>query len=387
MSTVLRVAHVLPFPGVGGTEQATLRLAEAVRTEGVESVALCLDSAPAVHDFFSRAGVETMMWHARDVAGWGRASFAYRTARLAWELRRRGIRVVHCADAFAVTQQIALAAGLASASLVCHVRNRNEELGAEQLASLPAVRRFIFVSQATWRAFAYPVELQRGTVVYDGVAVDERLADEPARAAARAAVRHELGLSDGTPLLGMVARVEPQKDFATLARATARLARDFPGLRVLVVGGTDATPEQRHHFPEVRRMIEECGVAEHIVFTGFRPDVPRLFRAMDVSVLATHWEGLPLVLWEAMAQGTPVVATAVDGVPEAIEDGETGLLVRHADDAQLAERVAALLCDPARARALGRAGQAHAQASFSTARFAENVARVYRDATGGTERE
>ena len=380
--TALRVAHVLPFPGVGGTEQGTLRLAEAVRGAGVESIALCTESAPAVHRFFRDAGMDAVCWHPRDVAGWGRASFAYRTARLAWELRRRRVDVVHCADVYAVTPQVVTAARLAGAALVCHVRNRNDRLRKGQAGPLGAVRRFVFVSRATWRAFAYDVAPQRGTVIYDGIDVDEPAADEAARAAAREAVGEELGIPGGAPIIGMVARVEAQKDFATLARATARLVRDFPDLRVLVVGGTDATPEQRAHFPDVQRTIVECGVAEHVVFLGFRSDVPRLLRAMDVSVLATHWEGLPLVLWEAMAQGTPVVATGVDGVPEAIDDGVTGLLVRHADDAQLAERVAALLRDPARARALGVAGQAHARSSFSTARFAESVVRVYREATG-----
>ena len=380
MTRALRVAHVLPFVGVGGTEHGTLRLATAVRGAGVESVALCVEEAAPVHGLFRGAGFEAAYWHPRDVAGWGRASFAYRTLQLAWELRRRRVDLVHCADVLAVTRQVVAAARLAGAGVVCHVRNRNDRLWEDQAEPLRAVRRFLFVSRATWRAFGHEVEPWRGTVIYDGIPVDERAGDARARAEARAEIGRELGIPDDAPLVGMVARVEPQKDFVTLARATGRLVREFPELRVLVVGGTDATPEQRAHFPEVQRAVAECGVADHVRFLGFRSDVPRLLQAVDVSVLATHWEGLPLVLWEAMAQGTPVVATAVDGVPEAIEDGATGLLVRHADDAQLADRLGGLLRDPAGRRRLGLAGQAHARAWFSTERFAEGVVRVYREA-------
>ena len=377
---------MLPFTGVGGTELAQLRLLQAAEGHGVASVAFCTDAAPTVSAFFRSAGVETATWYKRDAPSRFGASFTVRTAMLAAALLRRRIDIVHCADTTAVTPQVVLACRIARARLVCHVRNRNNELIGPQRAALRRVDHFVFVSRATWQAYGLDVAPEHGTVLYDGVMVDDPAgADDAriaARASARAAIVRELGLPDGAPLVGMVARVEPQKDFATLARATARLVREFPDLRVLVLGGTDVTAEQRLHFPQVQQVIADCGVTDHIVFVGFRSDVAQILRALDVSVLATHWEGLPLVLWEAMAQGTPVVATGVDGVPEAIEDGVTGLLVRHDDDAHLAERVAGLLRDPAGARALGDRGRAFARASFSTERFAEQTLRVYREATG-----
>ncbi len=372
----MRVAHVLPFAGVGGTEHGTLRLARAVRQLNVESVALCLNTAPDVQRLFSDAAIPTRTWHARD-PGWGPASYFRRTIELAITLRRERIRLVHCADTYAVTRQVVLAARLAGAAVVCHVRNRTDTLSDEQRLALPRVSRFIFVSRASWEASAIPVAPGKGSVIYDGVDVNSADGSESARSAARAQVTQMLGLAPDAPLLSMIARVEPQKDFFTLARAVALLVKEFPGLCVLVVGGTDSTPEQRVHFPAVQQELHRAGVADHVQFLGHRSDIPLLLRASDVSVLSTHWEGLPLVLWESMAQGTPVVATAVDGIPEAIEHDVTGMLVPHANAERLADALGGLLRDTTRARTMGRAGMAHAQETFSTTHFAAELRDVY----------
>ena len=368
---------MLPWPGVGGTEHATLRLVAASRRVGFEGIAFCMESAAPVLQLFRGAGVETVRWPKCDEAAWGRREFAARTARLAWEMRRRRVDVVHCSDVTALTQQVVVAARLARAPIVCHIRNRNAQVSRSVARNLYAVRQFIFMSRATWDSFSVQVGPDEGTIIYDGVEIEDVPDLETARTEASAELRRELGLTHDARLIGMVARVEPQKDFTTLARAAALVAAEEPGVRFVIVGGTDLTPDQRRHFPEVKRVVAECGVERNFLFLGFRSDVPRLLRAMEISVLSTHWEGLPLVIWEAMAQATPVVATAVDGIPEVIEDGGSGLLVRHEDPAQLADRLLALLRDTNRARVLGSAGRARARALFSTERFAADVAEVY----------
>jgi glycosyltransferase involved in cell wall biosynthesis len=98
---------------------------------------------------------------------------------------------------------------------------------------------------------------------------------------------------------------------------------------------------------------------------------------MDIFVLSTHWEGFPLVLLEAMAHARPVVATSVDGIPELVTDQETGRLFPHEDAAALAECLLDLLNSPAKARAMGRAGQEHVARNFSREIFTRNVGRLY----------
>lgn len=372
----MRVAHLLPYPGVGGTETCTLRVAQALETQGVENFFFCCSEAAPVLEYFRELGEHVELWHRRSLETHGRADFALRTAQLAWTLRRHRVQVIHCADVAAVSRQVTAAARLTGIPLVSHVRNRVEWLSPEIRWALPGVDHVAFVSRATWQVFGEPVSTERASVLYDGVPVTDPITQAD-RASAGRAVQAELGWPAETQVVGMVARVEPQKDFATLARAARRVLDELPGTRFLIVGGYDRTDAQRAHYPEVQQWLQEAGVAHAVHFAGFRTDTARLLRAMDVAVLSTHWEGVPQVIWEAMREATPLVATAVDGIPEAVRHGDTGLLVPHADAEALAEQLLLLLRDPARAREIGEAGARHLRSTFEPSRFGASLIEVY----------
>ncbi len=170
--------------------------------------------------------------------------------------------------------------------------------------------------------------------------------------------------------------------FLTLARAARRVVARHPDARFVLVGDHEQEPAYREHYVRVRRELAEQGVADRFIFTGFRRDVPRLVAAMDVFVLCTHFEGLPLVLLEGMAQGKPTVATAVDGVPELVRHGETGLLHRHEDDEELARHIAHLLDDRELAARLGAAGRAAVETFWTGERFARDMVELYRGVLG-----
>jgi len=195
----------------------------------------------------------------------------------------------------------------------------------------------------------------------------------------REVVRRELGIDPATPVVGVVGRLETQKGHTYLLAAWPEVRREFPDARLLVVGDGSLRGdlEARALAPALRGSV---------VFTGFRPDVPRVLGALDLLVLPSLYEGMPLTAIEASAMSLPVVATAVDGTPEVVRDGETGRLVPPADPPALARALRALLADPARARALGRAGRAHVLARFDLDAQVEATARVYRDVAGVAER-
>ena len=180
----------------------------------------------------------------------------------------------------------------------------------------------------------------------------------------------------------MVARVDRQKDYETLAKAAARVVKATPDVRFLIVGGYSVEEIQRRHFGQVKQWLAENGVAEHFIFTDFRSDVPRLLGAMDIVVLSTHYEGLPLVLLEAMARGKPVIATDVDGVPELVTDNETGLLFPHQDDARLAAHILSLIHDPSRAANLGESGRSFVKQNFNDEQFRRGVVGLYESVLG-----
>jgi len=368
------IAHVMPWEGVGGTEQATLRIARAVQDDGFDSTFFCVRSAPVVREFFSSEGFDTVMWRDGYPRFNGYRYFLHESLQLAREFRRRGVTLVHCADVPAGSYA-GLAGRLAMVPVICHVRNRHVTMPAPDRRFLAAVNRFAFVSHGAWRAFAVSVPPTRGVVVYDGIDVPhggDRDDDANRRDVAR-----EFNIPAGATIVGMVARVDIQKDYETLAKAAARIVATTPNVRFLIVGGHSMEGIQRRHFEQVKQWLADYGVSGYFIFTDFRTDVPRLLRAMDMVVLSTHYEGLPLVLLEAMAFGKPVIATAVDGVPELVSDNRTGLLFEHQDDAALAAHVLSLMRDPARAEELGICAQAFVQAHFSNSHFRRGMVRLY----------
>jgi len=378
--TTQRIAHIMPWDGVGGTEQAALRIARAVGEAGFETTFFCLGSAPIVRDFFVSAGYDTGTWREAYPTFNGYRQFLRESIQLAREFRRQGISMVHCGDVPAGAYA-ALAGRLALVPVLCHVRNRYEAIAEPDQQMLRAVSTFAFVSRDSWRAFGFPVPSDRGVVVYDGVAVPDRSAGSGDANASRD-VRGEFSIPDKATIIGMVARIDQQKDYETLAKAAARVVAVAPDVRFLIVGGYSNDELQREHFEKVKLWLTTNNVLPYFIFTDFRTDVPRLLSAMDIVVLSTHYEGLPLALLEAMACGKPVVATAVDGVPEVVADKHTGLLFSHRDDRELASHLLSLIGDRARARELGENARSFVREHFNQEQFGDSIVALYRHVLG-----
>jgi glycosyltransferase involved in cell wall biosynthesis len=213
-------------------------------------------------------------------------------------------------------------------------------------------------------------------VIYDGIKVQET--DERAQQSVRA----EFNIPPDAKIVGMVARIAPAKDYPTLIRAAARVCALQPNVRFLIVGEHSGVEAYREHFEEVSRLIEEHNLAPYFIFTDFREDVQRLTAAMDVFVLSTHMEGLPLVILEAMAQGRAVVATDVGGISEIVKHGETGLLYPHEDDEKLAIHIISLLEMEDICERIGRDGCEFVKANFGQERFVLGMTSLYREVLG-----
>ncbi len=370
MSERIRIAHILPWPEVGGTEVATLRIAKLVGRGRLEHIAYVLPGDNGCRRLFAAEGFETREYPAaepswRHPGPWWKFSWA-----LGQDMRRRGITLMHCADVMGALYA-AWAGRLAGLPVMSHVRNRFETISRRDRTFLAPVGRFVFVSQDTWRRFAYRLPAGRGQVVYDGIDVPD------AAGAETAGVREEFGIPQGARLVGMVARIAPQKDHETLIRAAVRLKGMGLNLQFLLIGDYTSCQEWRYYHTRLREQIAKADLEKWFQFTGHRQDVKRLMGALDIFALTTHVEGLPLAILEAMAMGKPVLATAVDGVPEVVKDGVTGLLHRHEDDQQLAEQIARLATDVGLANRMGAAGRSLVKKSFSTEQFAGAMGMLY----------
>lgn len=367
-----RIAHILPWPSVGGSELATLRLARAVEGEEFTSVAFCLEAAESVRELFARDGIPVVSYKAAEPSYRRPVQYLRTSISLARALRRARVDLVHFADVYAAHRS-SLGALLAGVPAISHVRNSfPEKPSLRDRSFLLPIRKFVFVSADSRDMFGHPVRPSRAALLYDGI--DPTM---PAAGANRS-VREELSIAHDAPIIGMVARIAPQKDYPTLIRAAAILVKTHPAVRFLIVGQHSGVETYAKHYTMVRHLIDEMGLGAHFIFTDHRSDVDRFIAAMDVCVLSTHQEGLPLVILEAMAQAKPFVATSVGGVPEIVLDGETGLLVPPADPQALARALARLLSDPVLADRLGKGGRRMVEGEFSLASFAARGRALYR---------
>lgn len=202
-------------------------------------------------------------------------------------------------------------------------------------------------------------------VIHNGVASDAAPGHGPA-------VRRELGLAPDEIVLGMLSGLQPGKGHDVAIRALATLRQRFPRLRLLVVGDG-----------EMRDQIESWAapLGDAVVLTGWRADVMRLLDAMDVLVHPSSRDAFPTSLLEAMAASVPVVATEVGGIKEIVNDGETGRLLKAAED--LAVGLQPLLEDSSLRRELGQAGRRRFEREFTGAVWAQRTRHLYDEVLDG----
>jgi glycosyltransferase involved in cell wall biosynthesis len=188
----------------------------------------------------------------------------------------------------------------------------------------------------------------------------------------RRASRQALGIPLDAPVLITVAVLRPPKGIQYLIEALPTILQAVPEARYLVVGSGQ-------HEAALKELAQTYGVAERVIFTGARDDVPALLSMSDLFVLPTLTEALPTVLAEAMAAQKPIVASSVGGVPEMIEHGCNGLLVPPADPAKLAAACLQLLQDQAQARAMAYAGRQIVEQRFNIRKQVEHLGDLYQE--------
>jgi glycosyltransferase involved in cell wall biosynthesis len=232
---------------------------------------------------------------------------------------------------------------------------------------------------ATDRVLVGSVQVWRDVRRYDGVPASRLLLmpygiplaelDPPL---SQQEARKRLGLSERHLVIGAVGRLEEQKGHALLLAVLPELQRQIPNLAVLLVG--EGRKEEA-----LRRRVQELGLGNTVRFLGTRRDLPEIYRALDIFVQPSLWEGLPLALLKAMGAGLPVVGTRVSGSQEAIVDGINGCLVAPGDPDGLAQAILKLHCDPEVRRRLGEAARRTVVAQYSVEAMVQRLEELYLD--------
>ena len=184
---------------------------------------------------------------------------------------------------------------------------------------------------------------------------------------------HEFGFGPEASVLGVVAQLIPRKGHAVLLAAWPRIRAAYPGARLLLLGAG----------PLEAALRQQAGADATIRFAGFRPELRHFLGHLDLLIHPALKEGLGVALLEAQAAGVPVVAAAAGGIPEAVADGETGLLVPPGDAQALGDAVLRLLADEPLRRQLGAAGETRIRRDFSPAGMVAAYRDLYRELLAG----
>ena len=256
-------------------------------------------------------------------------------------VRRRNASILHV-HGYAAADFGRVAARATGVALVLHEHFADPRMPAYQGWADRALARWtdraIAVSGST-RDFLVRerhVPAERVRVIWNGAPLLEFAPVSRDRARE---VRATLGLPRDARVVGAIGRLNEQKGHRYLLEAAPAVLRAHPDARFLIVGDGDLAEP-------LRRQAQALGLADRLVFAGHRGNVPEMLGAIDVLCLPSLYEGTPLALFEAMAAGKAIVASAVDGCAEVLVDGTTGLLVPPRDPAALSEAVVRALAEP-----------------------------------------
>lgn len=354
--------QLLATGGNGGAQESYTGLLLRLDRSAYEVRALSLSSGSAVQRL-RRLGLEVAVIDEADDDAAVRELTAY--------LVREEIDLLHAHmyRAEVLGARAAVAAGTAVVMATVHSsRVRSPEDVAALAALTPVMDRLIVPSASI---LAKVRAEGRGAASFSVIpnGVDLARFDLPVTACA---LRREYGIPGGAPLLGVVARLEPEKGHRYLIEAMPAILRGAPETWLVIVGEGSLDGELR-----AQAAALPAPAGDRVVFTGRREDVAAITGDVDIAVLPSLREAQGISILEAMARRKPVVASGVGGIPEVLTNGLDGLLVPPADPAALADACIRLACSPELRARMGEAGRATVEARFSLDAMVRQIEEVY----------
>lgn len=377
MARRIRILYLIGSLEVGGAEGHLAQLVRHLDPDRYQVEVGCLSRMGPLADEISRAGIPVHLFGLRGLGRSPLRLFAAAWRGIGGHIRRFQPQIVHT-YLYHANLAGGLMARLAGAPVLVTSR-RSLGLFKDGRPYLQWAENLMNTRTDAVTVNSRQVEadvLQREAwvnrklrLIYNGVDAERFAA--PARSPA--AVRAEIGLPPEARVVGCIANLIPYKGHADLLTAMAAVVEAVPDAHLVLVG-------KDHRIQD--RLVDQArglGLEQRIHFLGSRLDVTDLLHAFDLATLASHEEGFSNVILEAMAAGLPVVATAVGGNPEAVVDGETGLLVPPRNPAALGRALVKLLVDPEGAAAMGRRGQERVRREFSIPAMVSGIETLYAD--------
>jgi glycosyltransferase involved in cell wall biosynthesis len=373
----IRVVYCIDNMKVGGTELNAVRTAERLDRSRFALSVVCIHADGPLLARYQDAGIPVHRFPMSSLLGPQAVGQALRLIRL---FRRERTDIVHSHDAYTSVFATMCARVAGVRGVIASRRSwHSPHLQGRILRANRVAYRFSDRVVGNSPSVSRLVESEGGVPASRIVTIPNFLdpqSFEPMTDETRARLLGEIGVPSGAFVVGVVARLSPVKDHASLLRAIAELKATIPNVHCVLVG--DGPERER-----IQALGGELKISDRLHLAGERPQLPNLHGLFDVSVLCSTTEAFPNSVLEAMAASRPVVATDVGGTPDAVREGATGLLVPPSDPSRLAGAIERLYNEPATRDKLGRAGCAAARAGYSAAAVIEQVEALYTELAGG----
>jgi len=344
--TRINILYIYITLPVGGAEEVLKLTLQHLDRGRFYPIVCCMGSQGALGKEIEQMGVEMIVLNRRHKRE-GRPAAIVAMAKV---MKERKVQIVHTHMYHGNTygRIAALIAGVPVIISTVHTINSHRGFKRHLLNRLLSryTDRIIAVSKAVRRDLIEQDHIPKDKIalLYNGIDY-KRFQSSISKEEAK----KRLGFMESEFIIGTVGRLEPPKGQRYLLEAASDLLKEFPQIRLLLIGDG-----------KLRRTLEDhgnqLGLQGKQTYLGIRRDIPQILRAMDIFVLPSIREGLPIALLEAMASGCPCIASAVGGVPEVIEEQRSGLLVSPADTQGLKKALKKILSDRSFGALLGKAG-------------------------------
>jgi glycosyltransferase involved in cell wall biosynthesis len=356
--------------GRGGGEHFAIELLRELASRGWSITLVCPPATPlfledSLNQLTGRTGI--------DLSAKVRQPLRFIAALFQWMqfVRRLDTAPLLYGNGYETLKWIAAAKRIRKAIAVCHLHDSVFEYYKSARARNLSrhVDRFFAISETVRTAFhrGAHVALDRIALIPNGLPPSSTTEEEGGK------IRAMIGLPESGPLIVMVARTDPFKGHETLLRAVPAVLARHPGAVFVFIGIEERSPVEKELVAKWRGLLGENGAGPAVRFEPYRPDARRFMRAADLVVVPSTAEGFGRTAVEAMAEGTPVIASRVGGLAEIVDSGVNGLLVPPGDAAALAAAINGLLDDPGMRRRLAHAGSRCAEDLYSTRMMVDRI--------------
>jgi glycosyltransferase involved in cell wall biosynthesis len=357
----MKVLQMIPYSGPGGAESIVASLSGILASAGLEVAVASTGHNPHLFQKLENLGVEGVHLRSKKICAL--------IGEICHLIKVKQPNILH-SHMFDANVPAAIAAALCRLPIILTLHSTVYEFdSSKRRLAYRIIRKlshkFVGVSSSvTSGLINVGVPATRVTGIHNGVDVTKFSGEKDLQ------FRKDLGIPAESPLVGMIANLRPAKDHVLAIQAAAAVIDKIPNACFVFVGdGVEAGDN------DLTRVRSELRLDKNVWFAGLRNDIPSILSSLDLFVLASKVEGLPVTIIEAMSAGLPVVASDVGGVYEVVVHGQTGFLVPASDLNSLADRILEIISNKELAASLGEAGRERAIQGFST----EVMASAYRN--------